>query len=166
MQALIDVSIINIPQGPAGASAVIPFASGTTPAALVPVLGGLANTGTLLGFSQPGIGDYAFVAPRAGAITSLAGFFSATATVSLLSPIQIQLQIFIAPMGSNTFVPQIAPLLLTPSFNIITIGDTATGIINLNIPVVAGDKILLYATAQSAIASTVTEFISAGIAIS
>ena len=57
----------------------------------------VANTGTLLGFgfSQPGIaltggtsitlalgvGDYAFVAPRAGTITSLAGFFSATAKI-------------------------------------------------------------------------------------
>ena len=73
----------------------------------------VANTGTLLGFgfSQPGIaltggtsitlalgvGDYAFVAPRAGTITSLAGFFSATAKISPLSPVQVQIQILTAP---------------------------------------------------------------------
>ena len=71
----------------------------------------VANTGTLgFGFSQPGIaltggtsitlalgvGDYAFVAPRAGTITSLAGFFSATA-LSPLSPVQVQIQILTAP---------------------------------------------------------------------
>ena len=73
----------------------------------------VANTGTLLGFgfSQPGIaltggtsitlalgvGDYAFVAPRDGVITSLAGFFSATAALAPLSPVQVQIQILTAP---------------------------------------------------------------------
>ncbi|MDA2144162.1 MULTISPECIES: exosporium glycoprotein BclB-related protein [unclassified Bacillus cereus group] len=166
--------------GATGGGAIIPFASGTTPAALVNAL--IANTGTLLGFgfSQPGIaltggtsitlalgvGDYAFVAPRAGVITSLAGFFSATAALSPLSPVQVQIQILTAPAASNTFTVQGAPLLLTPAFAAIAIGSTASGIIPEAIPVAAGDKVLLYVslTAASPIAA-VAGFVSAGINI-
>ncbi|HDR4351351.1 TPA: collagen-like repeat preface domain-containing protein [Bacillus cereus] len=166
--------------GATGGGAIIPFASGTTPSALVNAL--IANTGTLLGFgfSQPGValtggtsitlalgvGDYAFVAPRAGVITSLAGFFSATAALAPLSPVQVQIQILTAPAASNTFTVQGAPLLLTPAFAAIAIGSTASGIIAEAIPVAAGDKILLYVslTAASPIAA-VAGFVSAGINI-
>ncbi|MBG0971303.1 exosporium glycoprotein BclB-related protein [Bacillus sp. SRB3LM] len=167
--------------GATGGGAIIPFASGTTPAALVNAL--VANTGTLLGFgfSQPGIapgvggtltilpgvvGDYAFVAPRDGIITSLAGFFSATAALAPLAPVQIQMQIFIAPAASNTFTPVAPPLLLTPALPAIAIGTTATGIQAYNVPVVAGDKILVYVslTAASPIAA-VAGFVSAGLNI-
>ncbi|PFD09142.1 exosporium glycoprotein BclB-related protein [Bacillus cereus] len=166
--------------GATGGGAIIPFASGTTPSALVNAL--VANTGTLLGFgfSQPGValtggtsitlalgvGDYAFVAPRAGTITSLAGFFSATAALAPISPVQVQIQILTAPAASNTFTVQGAPLLLTPAFAAIAIGSTASGIIPEAIPVAAGDKILLYVslTAASPIAA-VAGFVSAGINI-
>nr|WP_254916584.1 exosporium glycoprotein BclB-related protein [Bacillus cereus] len=167
--------------GATGGGAIIPFASGTTPALLVNAA--LANTGTLLGFgfSQPGIapgvggtltilpgvvGDYAFVAPRDGIITSLAGFFSATAALAPLAPVQIQMQIFIAPAASNTFTPVAPPLLLTPTLPAIAIGTTATGIQAYNIPVVAGDKILVYVslTGASPIAA-VAGFVSAGLNI-
>ncbi|WP_302848852.1 exosporium glycoprotein BclB-related protein, partial [Bacillus sp. P14-1] len=166
--------------GATGGGAIIPFASGTTPAALANAL--VANTGTLLGFgfSQPGaaltggtditlalgVGDYAFVAPRDGVITSLAGFFSATAALAPLAPVQVQIQILIAPAASNTFTVQGAPLLLTPAFAAIAIGSTASGIIPEAIPVAAGDKILLYVslTAASPIAA-VAGFVSAGINI-
>ncbi|MGE1127309.1 exosporium glycoprotein BclB-related protein [Bacillus wiedmannii] len=167
--------------GATGGGAIIPFASGTTPALLVNAA--LANTGTLLGFgfSQPGIapgvggtltilpgvvGDYAFVAPRDGIITSLAGFFSATAALAPLAPVQIQMQIFIAPAASNTFTPVAPPLLLTPALPAIAIGTTATGIQAYNVPVVAGDKILVYVslTAASPIAA-VAGFVSAGLNI-
>ncbi|OPA39379.1 hypothetical protein BHL07_15690 [Bacillus cereus] len=167
--------------GATGGGAIIPFASGTTPALLANAV--LANTGTLLGFgfSQPGIapgvggtltilpgvvGDYAFVAPRDGIITSLAGFFSATAALAPLAPVQIQMQIFIAPAASNTFTPVAPPLLLTPALPAIAIGTTATGIQAYNVPVVAGDKILVYVslTAASPIAA-VAGFVSAGLNI-
>ncbi|MHC2836562.1 BclB C-terminal domain-containing protein [Bacillus sp. F9_6S_D1_P_5] len=167
--------------GATGGGAIIPFASGTTPAVLANAV--LANTGTLLGFgfSQPGIapgvggeltilpgivGDYAFVAPRDGIITSLAGFFSATAALAPLAPVQIQLQIFIAPAASNTFTPVAPPLLLTLTLPAIAIGTTATGIQAYNVPVVAGDKILVYVslTAASPIAA-VAGFVSAGLNI-
>ncbi|MDA2385176.1 collagen-like repeat preface domain-containing protein [Bacillus cereus] len=169
------------PTGATGGGAIIPFASGTTPALLANAV--LANTGTLLGFgfSQPGIapgvggtltilpgvvGDYAFVAPRDGVITSLAGFFSATAALAPLSPVQIQMQIFIAPAASNTFTPVAPPLLLTPAFALIAIGATATGIQAYNVPVVAGDKILVYVslTGASPVAA-VAGFVSAGLNI-
>lgn len=178
---LIGVTPGGGPTGATGGGAIIPFASGTTPSALVNAL--IANTGTLLGFgfSQPGIaltggtsitlalgiiGDYAFVAPRDGIITSLAGFFSATAALAPLSPVQVQIQILTAPPASNTFTVQGAPLLLTPAFAAIAIGSTASGIIAEAIPVTAGDKILLYVslTAASPIAA-VAGFVSAGINI-
>ncbi|PFP79082.1 collagen-like repeat preface domain-containing protein, partial [Bacillus cereus] len=169
------------PTGATGGGAIIPFASGTTPAALANVLAPLLNTGTLLGFgfSQPGvsltgtnlvftnpvlIGDYAFSAPRAGTITSLAGFISATAALPLLT-VQVQLQIFIAPAGSNTFTPQGVPLLL-PAFNTISILDTRSGIQPLAIPVAAEDKILVYVSLTSASpVAAVAGFVSAGINI-
>ncbi|WP_063612745.1 exosporium glycoprotein BclB-related protein [Clostridium sporogenes] len=169
--------------GPTGASAIIPFASGGS-VALVTVLGGLANTGALLGFGSsfaggtvsagtitlsPAIADFAFVAPRTGTITSLAGFFSATVGVTLLSPVQIRLTIYTAPAASNTFTPVGTPLLLTPALGVIVVGTTASGITAENIPVAAGDKILLVADSDTlgvSLASVVTGFVSAGIAIS
>ncbi|EPY2311754.1 MULTISPECIES: exosporium glycoprotein BclB-related protein [Clostridium] len=174
---------ITGPTGPTGASAIIPFASGG-PVALVTVLGGLANTGALLGFGSsfpgvtvsagtitlsPTVSDFAFVAPRTGTITSLAGFFSATIGVTLLSPVQIRLTIYTAPAASNTFTPVGTPLLLTPALGIIAIGTTASGITAENIPVAAGDKILLVADSDTLgvdLASVVTGYVSAGIAIS
>ena len=141
----------------------------------------VANTGTLLGFgfSQPGIaltggtsitlalgvGDYAFVAPRAGVITSLAGFFSATAALAPLSPVQVQIQILTAPAAIRLQY-KAHLFLLTPAFAAIAIGSTASGIIPEAIPVAAGDKILLYVslTAASPIAA-VAGFVSAGINI-
>nr|WP_276508193.1 exosporium glycoprotein BclB-related protein [Clostridium sporogenes] len=174
---------ITGPTGPTGASAIIPFASGG-PVALVTVLGGLANTGALLGFGSsfpgvtvsagtitlsPTVSDFAFVAPRTGTITSLAGFFSATVGVTLLSPVQIRLTIYTAPAASNTFTPVGTPLLLTPALGVIAIGTTASGITAEAIPVAAGDKILLVADSDTlgvSLASTVTGYVSAGIAIS
>ena len=76
------------------------------------------------------------------------------------------MQIFIAPAASNTFTPVAPPLLLTPAFALIAIGATATGIQAYNVPVVAGDKILVYVslTGASPIAA-VAGFVSAGLNI-
>ncbi|MEB8647879.1 exosporium glycoprotein BclB-related protein [Bacillus cereus] len=168
------------PTGATAAGAVIPYASGI-PAVLVTVLGGLADTGTLLGFGNSFVGvsvgggsinisplvtDFAFVAPRAGTITSLAGFFSATAAITLLGNVQVELQLYSAPPTSNTFTPVGTPLLLTPAFTIITIGTTASGLNAQSIPVAAGDKILLVVSTNTlglSLASTIAGFVSAGI---
>ncbi|MED2761621.1 exosporium glycoprotein BclB-related protein [Bacillus thuringiensis] len=170
--------------GATGAGAVIPFASGT-PVGLVTVIGGLANTGALLGFGSsyfpvtvsgasitigpvPPVNDFAFVAPRAGTITSLAGFFSVTVAVGLaLGSIQIQMQLYSAPAASNTFTPVGTPLLLTPAFSApIAIGDTSSGISAQAIAVAPQDKLLLVVSSTTPgfdIATTITGFASAGI---
>ncbi|MDA2046499.1 collagen-like repeat preface domain-containing protein [Bacillus cereus] len=168
------------PTGGAGAGSIIPYASGI-PAVLVTVLGGLADTGTVLGFGNSFVGvqvgggsinlsplitDFAFVAPRAGTITSLAGFFSATAAISLLGNVQIELQLYSAPATSNTFTPVGTPLLLAPALNIINIGTTSTGISAQAIPVAAQDKILLVVSTNTlglSLASVIAGFVSAGI---
>ncbi|MGG0725689.1 exosporium glycoprotein BclB-related protein [Bacillus mycoides] len=167
-----------------GASAIIPFASGATPAVLVSadILVGV-DTGALLGFGAStsgvsltlagdillaaGIGDYAFVAPRAGTITSLAGFFITTLDVGIgLGGTEVQLQIFIADALSDTFSPAAPPLTLAPPLPAIGIGATAAGIqAPLNIPVSAGDKILVYATLQTDLIAVATGFVSAGMSI-
>ncbi len=141
----------------------------------------MADTGTLLGFGNSFVGvsvgggsinisplitDFAFVAPRDGTITSLAGFFSATAAITLLGNVQVELQLYSAPPTSNTFTPVGTPLLLTPAFTIITIGTTASGLSAQAIPVTAGDKILLVVSTNTlglSLASTIAGFVSAGI---
>ncbi|PEV74258.1 exosporium glycoprotein BclB-related protein, partial [Bacillus cereus] len=171
--------------GATGGGAVIPFASGG-PVALATVLGGLANTGALLGFGSsspvilppgggpitigpvPPVFDFAFVAPRAGTITSLAGFFSVTVAVALaLGSIQIQMQLYSAPAASNTFTPVGVPLLLTPAFSgLIAIGATSSGIVGEAIAVAPQDKILLVVSSTTPgfdIATAITGFASAGI---
>jgi len=172
------------PTGATGGGAIIPYASGIVPVTLVSVNVGVAlATGALLGFGSSSdgisleltgeleldaaIGDYAFVAPRDGKITSLAGFFSSAAPITVAGS-HIQLQIFIAdnPL-SNTFDPQVPVLALAPTLPVVALpGATAANIIQgLNIPVSAGDKILVYATVESATLATVIGFISAGITI-
>ena len=166
-----------------GGGAVIPYASGV-PVALVTLANGLASTGSVVGFgsSLPGIGlvgnninlvlgDFAFVAPRAGTITSLAGFFSVTTAITLplgqTANVGVKLQIFTAPGSSTTFVPQTPPLLLPLLTTPLAIGNSVDGIQDLNIPVNAGDKILLYVTADTTFTAvtTVLGFVSAGITI-
>ncbi|MDS1004506.1 exosporium glycoprotein BclB-related protein [Clostridium sporogenes] len=101
-------------------------------------------------------------------MTSLAGFFSATAAVNLLSNVQIRLTIYTAAAGSNTFSPVGTPLLLTPALGVIVVGTTSSGINAQNISVAAGDKILLVADSDTlgiSLASTVTGYLSAGITI-
>ncbi|EEK78904.1 hypothetical protein bcere0009_21780 [Bacillus cereus R309803] len=114
-----------------------------------------------------GVGDYAFSAPRDGVITSLAGFFSATAVVPLLTPpAQVQIQILTAPAASNTFTVVGAPLLLLPTFSNVAIFTTASGVVPEAIPVVAGDKILLFVSLTSAApVAALAGFVSAGINI-
>ncbi|MDM5193708.1 exosporium glycoprotein BclB-related protein [Bacillus hominis] len=175
--------LIIVTSGPTRGGAVIPYASGI-PVTLLTLANGLASTGSVVGFgsSLPGIGlvgnnislalgDFAFVAPRAGTITSLAGFFSVTAAITLpvgeTATVGVKLQIFTAPGASTTFVPQTPPLLLPLLTTPLNIGNAVSGIQNLNIPVNAGDKILLYVTADTTFTAvtTVLGFVSAGITI-
>ncbi|MFJ7747903.1 exosporium glycoprotein BclB-related protein, partial [Peribacillus sp. NPDC097295] len=167
--------------GVTGSGAIIPFASGT-PVALTSVLGGLANTGALIGFGSSfegvtvgggtitlgtgGILNYSFVAPRAGTITSISGFFSATATVTLGAAVTIRAQIYTAPAASTTFTPTGAFVDLAPTLGpIISIGEVASGTSAVAVPVAAGDKILMVFSINNTLISTVAGFASAGISI-
>ncbi|WP_255260004.1 exosporium glycoprotein BclB-related protein [Bacillus sp. AFS023182] len=146
-----------------------------------------ASTGAVLGFgnsffgvgvdvlagditlNDPDLLDFAFVAPRAGRITSLAGYFNATVDVGVGTgfPVQIQMQLYSSPGSSDTFTPIGTPLLLNPAFNGIDAGDSASGIIPQNINVAAQDKILLVISTHilgtGILVATIIGFASAGI---
>ncbi|SCM94830.1 BclB domain-containing protein [Bacillus mycoides] len=176
--------LIIVTSGPTRGGAIIPLSSGNTTALLGNIAVGAVSTGTLLGFgtgttniSVVGnqitiptvVGDYGFVVPRDGVITSLAGFFKETVGAVFTGVTErVQLQIFIAPAGSSTFIGQSPILLLDPAFTGgISIGDIAEGIVNMNIPVKEKDKILVYASlSNKALVALLTGFVSAGIAIS
>ncbi|WP_353721018.1 exosporium glycoprotein BclB-related protein [Dyadobacter sp. 676] len=165
-------------------STIIPYASGT-PAIMTTLAGGLAGTGSVVGFgiNTPGVSllgglvdatnltNMAFSMPRDGVITSISGFFSNTAALALLGTLNIQAQLFRAPEGSNLFSPIPGALVtLSPGLTgVLTIGTTASGLTNgLNIPVTAGTRLLLvYSVSDTGfgLVNTVNGYVSAGVAI-
>ncbi|MET3506876.1 exosporium glycoprotein BclB-related protein [Halalkalibacter oceani] len=172
--------------GPAGGGAIIPYASGT-PAVLTTVLGGLANTSSIVGFglNTPGVSavgetidlsgvtNMAFSVPRDGTITSLAAFFSGTAALSLIgSTVTITAQLFESTTPDNTFtaVPGATVTLEPPLTGTIAVGDISNGITTgLSIPVTAETRLLMVfsadVTAGLDIAATVAGYASAGLTI-
>ncbi|PHC38040.1 hypothetical protein COF01_12235 [Bacillus pseudomycoides] len=178
------------PTGPTGGGgAIVPYASGLPVELVNTDIAEIiqASTGAVLGFgnsffgigvdvlagditlNDPDLLDFAFVAPRAGRITSLAGYFNATADVTIGTglAVQIQMQLYTSPGSSDTFTPIGTPLLLNPSFTGITTGDSASGIIPQNITVAAQDKILLVVSTHilgtGILVATIIGFASAGI---
>lgn len=162
--------------------AVIPYASGVVPVAVTSVLNGLVSTGAVIGFGSSSpelllsgiginatLGDFAFVAPRTGTITSLAAFFSVAAAIAVTGSAQVKLQIYIAPGLSTAFVPQTPPLILPAITTPVAIGVVRNGIQDLTIPVNAGDKILLVISVDSTftdpVGTAVVGHVSAGITI-
>lgn len=176
--------------GTSTGGAIIPFASGL-PVTLTTVLGGLLNTSALVGFGNSAAGvnvtggtidltgaagtllNFAFSAPRTGVITSLAGYFSTTVGLSLLtSTVTITAQLYRSSTPDNTFtaVPG-AVVTLAPGFTgILAIGTISSGITTgLSIPVNAGDRLLLVYTADVTagldIATAIAGYASAGVNI-
>ncbi|BDG36257.1 exosporium glycoprotein BclB-related protein [Saccharococcus caldoxylosilyticus] len=182
------------PAGPPGAGAIIPYASGTTPVVLTrtDVAGVTVNTGAIVGFgsSAPtvdlgagtltlGVGatnipDFAFVVPRAGTITSIAAFFSATVGITLAAAGTVRAELWIAPATSNTFTPTGVFVNLVPDFGpVVTVGNTAAGTATASFPVAAGDKLLMVFSLNPTTTppgptniGVLTGFASAGVAIS
>ncbi|AIQ49033.1 hypothetical protein R70723_26365 [Paenibacillus sp. FSL R7-0273] len=176
--------------GPTGSGAIIPYASGL-PAALTTVLGGLLNTSSLIGFGNSATGvtitggvidltgaagtllNFAFSVPRAGTITSLAGYFSTTAALSLVgSTVTITAQLFRSTTPNNTFtaVPGALVTLAPPLTGVLALGTISSGLTSgLSIPVAAGDRLLMVfsssVTAGLDIASTVAGYASGGLTI-
>ena len=115
--------------------------------------------------------NFAFSMPRAGTITSLAGYFSNVvplALVGTIATVHIQLYQSAAPGPNNTLVPipgAVVDLILT---NNVAGGDVFSGIVALAIPITVESRILLGVTVTSTgfvFAGTVTGYISGGLAI-
>ncbi|PGY09619.1 spore surface glycoprotein BclB [Bacillus sp. AFS031507] len=164
---------------------MIPFASGT-PVELTSVLGGALNTGALIGFGSsfegvslgggtitlsPGIGgvlDFAFVAPRAGTVSSISAFFSTTVAAIIGTPVTVMAELYTAPAASNTFSPSGAFVLLSPALGpIINLLDVSTGTAATALPVATGDKLLMVFSINTAVSvlTALVGFASAGIVI-
>jgi BclB C-terminal domain-containing protein len=176
--------------GAAGSGAIIPYASGL-PVAMTTVLGGLLNTSSAVGFGSnatniaitggtidltgaPGtLLNFAFSAPRAGTITSMAAYFSTTAALTLLgSTVTITAQLYSSSTPNNTFTAVPGALVtlspaLTGTLSLGTISSgTTTG---LSIPVTLGERLLLVftsaVTAGIDVATTIAGYASGGVTI-
>uniref|UniRef100_UPI0032618417 exosporium glycoprotein BclB-related protein n=1 Tax=Clostridium sp. NkU-1 TaxID=1095009 RepID=UPI0032618417 len=116
----------------------------------------------------------AFSMPRSGIITSLAGYLSISAGVSLIgSTVTVSAQLFQSTTPNNTFVevPGAVVTLAPPLSGLISIGNISSGITTgLNIPVTAGTRLLLVFSAEVTagldLAATVAGYASAGLGIS
>lgn len=176
--------------GATGSGAIIPYASGL-PVSLTTVLGGLLNTSSLVGFGSSSTGvsvtggiidltgaagtllNFAFSVPRAGTITSLAGYFSTTAGLSLVgSTVTITAQLFQSTTPNNTFtaVPGALVTLTPPLTGILALGTISSGLTTgLAIPVTAGTRLLMVFSATVSagldVATTVAGYASGGVTI-
>lgn len=174
--------------GPAGSSSIIPFASGV-PDELVHVLGGLLDTGAVVGFGASfdgvavgggtvdltgGAGipsNMAFSMPRDGTLTQLAAFFSVAVGVVLFpADGAVVVQVYRSTTPDNIFSPVpdalvTIPLPATP----LLVGDFASGTADFSVPVNAGDRLLLVARVEVSggldVATAVIGYVSAGLAI-
>ncbi|WDZ57811.1 exosporium glycoprotein BclB-related protein [Paenibacillus polymyxa] len=176
--------------GATGSGAIIPFASGG-PAILTTIAGGLVGTTSLIGFGSSATGislvggiidltgtlvgsviNFAFSVPRGGVITSIAGYFSTTAALTLLgSSVSITAQLFSSPTPNNTFiaVPGATVTLTPPLTDIVALGTTSSGIATgLAIPVTAQTRLLMVFSATAtgiSLVNTVVGYASAGVTI-
>ncbi|WP_181347999.1 exosporium glycoprotein BclB-related protein [Thalassobacillus sp. CUG 92003] len=184
------------PIGPTGATglpgtgSIIPYASGL-PVALTTVAGGLVGTTSLVGFGNSVTGvsllgggqidltgaggtllNFAFSVPRDGTITSVAAYFSATASVTLVGDTTIQAQVYrSADPATNIFTPipetlvTLSPELTAP----VTLGDIARGTLSdLSVEVDQGDRLLMVFSAivdGIELVGTVLGYASAGVTI-
>jgi BclB C-terminal domain-containing protein len=175
------------PAGPASGSAIIPFASGT-PDDLVHVLGGLLDTGAVIGFgtSLDGIAvgggtvdltggagipsNMAFSMPRDGTLVSLAAFVSLAAGVVLFpTNAGIAVQVYRSTTPDNIFSPVPGALVTIPlPAGPLLAGVFASGTADFSVPVSAGDRLLLVArvaVSGTDLATVVLSYVSAGLAI-
>ncbi|MEK5181535.1 exosporium glycoprotein BclB-related protein [Paenibacillus sp. FSL P4-0288] len=176
--------------GAAGAGAIIPYSSGL-PVAMTTVLGGLLNTSSAVGFGSSATNisitggtidltgaagtllNFAFSVPRTGTLTSMAAYFSATSSVSLVgSTVTITAQLYRSTTPNNTFtaVPGALVTLSPPLTGLIALGTISSGnTTGLSIPVTVGECLLLVftstVTAGIDVATTVAGYASAGVTI-
>ncbi|MEO6282486.1 MAG: exosporium glycoprotein BclB-related protein [Dyadobacter sp.] len=169
-----------------GGGAIIPYASGNVPIVMTTGIGGLVATGSAVGFGNilAGItllgpiiidgsllnGNIAFSVPRAGAISSISATFINTVALALLGSATVKAQLFLASPGLNIFI-QVpgAEVSLPPLSGSVIINQliqaTTSG---LNIPVTAGDRLMLVFTCAETggiIPITMAGHVSAGVEI-
>jgi BclB C-terminal domain-containing protein len=147
----------------------------------------LLGTTTLVGFGASatgvsilggvidlsGLTNLAFSVPDDGIITSIAAFFSTTASLSLLlSTVTITAQLFSSDTPNNTFtaVPGASVNLAPPLTGALAIGTISSGVVSgLAIPVTAETRLLLVfsadVTAGVDVATTIAGYASAGVKI-
>ena len=148
--------------GTAGTQGLIGFGTAGT---LVSVLGGTLSLAGGPGLLQ----NLAFYVPRDGTITSIAGYFSTTAAVTLLGTVTITARLYESTTPNNTFT-QIATLPLTPTLSgVVSLGTISSAVGTFSIPVTAGTRLLLVFTATSSgldIATVIAGYASGGVGIS
>ena len=116
--------------------------------------------------------NFAFSVPRAGTITSLAAYFSATAALALgLGTLVITAQVYRSAAPSSNIFSPIPGAVVTLNFTSpLAIGSFNSGIVSgLNIPVIAGTRLLMVFSANItglSIAATAAGYASAGLSIS
>jgi len=160
----------QLARGPAGTSAVIPYASGI-PTDINMIAGGLAGIPEFIGFgmSAPGVTalgttidftggtltNFAFTVPNDGSITDLSASFLIVAGAGFsMNP---TVYLYKATAGTALFT-QVATLTL-PDISLVTVGSVVNSALhNLNISVGTGDQIMLVAAATS------TDLVSVGFA--
>ncbi|NMH71805.1 bclB domain-containing protein [Bacillus sp. RO2] len=176
------------PAGPAGVdgqSAILPYSSGT-PVALTTALDDLLSTGATIGFGSSfggiditdntidvsgggGVLNFAFPIPRDTTITGISAYFTATAEVTLATPVSVIASVFSAPPRETEFTETSVTVTLQPELEgIITGGEVLTGTATgFTETFPAGTRLLLvfYTESETALASVITGFASASLAI-
>lgn len=145
-----------------GTTTLLGFGSSVTGVSLI---GGTINTTT--------IANMAFSMPRDGTISSVAAYFSTTVALSLVgTTVTLTAQLYASSTPDNVFFPIPGAIVtLSPTLSgVVGIGSISSGLtMGLNIPIAAGTRLLMVfaadVTAGIDVATTITGFASAGVAI-
>jgi len=158
--------LTTIAGGLAGTVGVIGFGNASTTALL------LGNTVDITGAAGTLL-NMAFSVPRAGTITSIAGYFSTTLALNLLgTTITITAQLYSSTAPNNSFapIPGAVVTLAPPLTGTLALGTISSGVATgLSIPVTAGTRLLMVYTATAtglSLLNTVAGYASGGVAIS
>jgi BclB C-terminal domain-containing protein len=110
--------------------------------------------------------NLSFSMPRNGTLTGLSVFLSVTASISLLADINFTVQVYQSTTPNNVFSPIPGAEVTITIPGSLNIGDVFNGTATFSEPVSAGTRLILVASATSALAVTLTGSLSAGLAIS
>lgn len=168
------------PQGPAGKGAIIPYGSGGTPITMTTTIGGQPEDAAVLGFGNSqsvnlsnltNAAGFAFPVPSDGKITALSASFSTSGALNLVATtVSLSAEIYKSTSnGAFHLVPN-GKATLPGLTGLLAIGETGTSTVSgLNIPVEAGDRLLLVFNASAtglSVVTTISGYASASIEIS